>query len=467
MTFARLWTFLAVALPVLAGLLASMSTVDLAYHLRAGNEFMANGTIPVRDTWTHTAAGQPWQNQQWGAQVLFALVHRIGGFELLVVLRAALIGGIFGLILLAVRLRGTSARTAALLTLGAFALSAAALGLRPQLFGMLLFAATLVIVTDRHRNPGRLWVVPALVVLWANLHGSFFLGPLVLGIAWLEDRHDRRPGSARLLVASLAAAAASVVNPFGIGVWSYAVGLSTNPEVTSKISEWQPTTLRTPLGIAFFVSALAVAALLARRPRLTPWPTMLWLAILFLIGAYAVRGVAWWPLGAAVVVAGLLVASATDVRAERASPLNTVLAAVLVVAGIVLLPWWRPADPWTGRAGLLLDAPGELTGALQEAAAPGARLFHPQAWGSWLEYAAPQMRTFVDARIELFPPAVWDDYATIVDGREGWREVLDRYAIDAVVADARISALGDRLAADPAWRLSFDGEGGRVFVRAP
>ena len=60
-------------------------------------------------------------------------------------------------------------------------------------------------------------------------------------------------------------------------------------------------------GILFFGSALAVVALIARRGRTTPWPTLAWLAVFFLIGAYALRGVAWWPLGAVAAIAGVLV----------------------------------------------------------------------------------------------------------------------------------------------------------------
>ena len=38
-----------------------------------------------------------------------------------------------------------------------------------------------------------------LVAVWANVHGSFFLGPVILGLAWLEDVHDRVGSRHRLL----------------------------------------------------------------------------------------------------------------------------------------------------------------------------------------------------------------------------------------------------------------------------
>ena len=76
MTFGRLWAFLAIALPVLASLLASLPSVDLAYHLRAGGLTLDTGLIQASDTFTFTAYGQPWLNQQWGTQVVMAAVRR-------------------------------------------------------------------------------------------------------------------------------------------------------------------------------------------------------------------------------------------------------------------------------------------------------------------------------------------------------------------------------------------------------
>ena len=76
----RLWSFLAVALPVLGALVAGLPSVDLAYHLRAGAEILDTRAIPTADTWTFTAAGLPWTDQQWGAQVILAAVYQVAGW---------------------------------------------------------------------------------------------------------------------------------------------------------------------------------------------------------------------------------------------------------------------------------------------------------------------------------------------------------------------------------------------------
>ena len=160
------------------------------------------------DTWTLTAPGAPWVDQQWGAQVILAAAYRLGGWTGLVLLRALLVGDHLRL---RVRhrppARAERADRRALLTLAAFVVSAVALALRPQLIGMALFAVVLLLVADRRAHPRRLWLVPVIVAVWANIHGSFFLGPVVLGLAWLEDVHDR---DRRALAASLAVAVVSV-----------------------------------------------------------------------------------------------------------------------------------------------------------------------------------------------------------------------------------------------------------------
>ena len=183
------------------------------------------------------------------------------------------------------------------MTLGAFAVAAPALALRPQLLGMACFAILLVLVSDRRRHPAGLWAIPILVLVWANLHGSFFLAPVVLGLAWLEDVAEHWAGAHRTLLIALVSVATACVTPFGPAVWGYAVGLSTNPEVANRITEWQPTTIRDGTGVLFFLSLAAVVTLMARSGRAVPWTTLAWIGVFAAIGLYAQRGLAWWVTG--------------------------------------------------------------------------------------------------------------------------------------------------------------------------
>ena len=470
----RLWAFLAIGLPALGALIANLPSVDLTYHLRAGAEILAGGGIPATDTWTFTAYGLPWTDQQWGAQVILAAVFQVGSWTGLVLFRASLTGLIFGCLYLIGRRRGLIARDAALLSLAAFILSAVALGLRPQLIGMALFAIVLVLVTDRRAHPRRLWVIPLIVLAWANIHGSFFLGPTVLGLAWLEDMHDRVERPHLALLVAIVSVAAACITPFGPAVWGYALGLSTNGFVTARITEWQPTSLRDVPGMLFFGSALAVVALIARRGSRTTWPTLAWLGFFFVVGVYAIRGVAWWPLGAVTAVAGVLV---TSREADRSRPeplgtpmmrrLNVVVVAVLTVVGIALLPVWRPTDPdLDAPQGVIGMAPPGITSALRDLAQPGDRIFNPQPWGSWFEFELPDLPVVIDSRIELFPAETWDAYDDVADGVDGWQARLAEWDVAFVVVGAKDETFAQRLMT-AGWRLGHTDEDGSVYERQP
>ena len=431
----RLWLLLALALPALVSLLVPMPAVDLAYQVRAGEEILRTGAIPAVDTYTFTVAGAPWLDQQWLAQVLLALGFRAGGWELLVVLRAALVSASFGLLAATAMARGARARTASILGLVAFALAAPALALRPQLFAIAIFAVLLLLVARRQRNPRAIWLAPVLVMAWANLHGSFILAPIILGYAWLEDLARGRPARAAFVLLVLGTAA-TLVNPFGIGAWAYAAGIGANPAISGQATEWQRPTPFTVPGLLFYLSAAAALVLAVRaRARLRP-PDWLLLATLLAIGLWAVRGLAWWPFGAIFVIAGLpdaLWPASLAMDTHRPTRLPTVVAGLLSVFVIAALPWWRPADSLTGRAGILSYAPSGIAAELRRIAPPGTRVLAPQTWTSFLEWAVPDARYFLDSRFELFPAEVWADRAAIAAGGPGADEALKRWDVDLLV----------------------------------
>lgn len=461
----RLWLVIAIGLPVLVALVVPMPAVDLAYQVRAGDEILRVGVIPATDTWTFTVAGTAWTDQQWLAQVLLALGHRAGGWELLAVLRAALVGLALALSIGASMARGSGTRAASILALLVFALAAPALALRPQLFGITIFAGLLWLIATRREHPSRYWVAPVLVLLWANLHGSFVLAPLVLGYAWLDDVARGRP-SRQSLAVLLLGVAATLVNPFGPGVWGYAAGIGANPAITDRVSEWQRTTPFTVPGALFYASAIGTLLVMVRGRAALRWPDWLWTAGMLAIGVWTVRGLAWWPFAAAFVVAAVLPvllpprSAAAVARSARPSPIAAIIAMLFVLAIVTSLPWWRPVDPLTGRVGLLAYAPSGLAQAVRDSAGPGDRVYLPQTWASWFEWAAADPEYFLDSRFELFPAAVWDDYDTIARGGPDAQAALDRWNVHVVVLPA------DAEAPPGGWTSAYRDADGVVLTRS-
>lgn len=462
-SIARLWIVTALGLGALAGMLAPLSTVDLAYAIRLGREIIETAAIPAVDTYTFTAAGRPWVDQQWLFQVVVAAVHASAGWGGLVLLRAVLIAAIVGLVALAAAARGVGWRTAALLAIGALLLASPALALRAQLLGALLFALTLALSSLRLAWGRALWLVPVVTVAWANIHGSFVLAPLVVAWVAFEEWHAGRPMHGPLVVLGLTLLA-TAVTPFGPSVWAYALSVTAEPAVRRLVTEWQPMSLLTPLGAAFYASvtaAVLVAFRAARAKRVRP-ATLAWIAALAILGIVAERNILWWSLGGAVALAGLLPAPQA---AERATipRLNATVAALLGLALVAALPWWRSAG-WGAERALLADAPIGIATAARTLLSPGARVWVPQHWGSWFEFAAPDLLVAVDSRIELFPAVVWNDHLTLISASPGWADVLDRWQVDAVVVE-RNGPLAAALSASGGWLCVGSDDQAATFVR--
>ncbi len=481
-TLAELWTFLAIALPVFASLIATLSAVDLAYQLRVGAEILGGSGIPVVDSWTFTANGRPWLDQQWGAQVALAQIYAVAGWTGLVILRATLVGLISGLILLAIRLRAPAMRprTAALLALAAFVVMAPALALRPQLLAMALFTLTLVLLAARRTHPRAIWFIPVIAAVWANVHGSFILAPVLVGIALVEgirERSGTRADARRRCIVLIATLAATVATPFGWRVWEYAFGIARNAQITSQISEWQPPRFTDVPGLLFWgsvaVTGLVVVGFATLGRRVRP-EALVGLIGFALLGAMASRGVAWWPGVAVVAIAGIWSdgrpADAGEPvpasRAARRHGLNAVVGGILFAASIALIPAWRPVDTGTGApAGVLTDAPSGITRALRAIAQPGDRVWNAQVWGSWLEFAVPGPRYALDSRIEVFPAHVWSDAALISSGEDGWSKVLDARNVTIVVSDTGDPRLVARLRLSAGWAIAYADNNGAIWVR--
>lgn len=443
-----------------------MGAIDLAYHIRAGQDVL-HGNIPRVDTYTFTVAGAPWLDQQWLAQGVFAALYNAGGWPLLAAVQALLVGTTFGLVYLAARASGSRPRSASLLVLAGFLVASPGVGMRPQLLALPLFAALLWITASRHAHPSWLWAAPVLAALCANLHGSFALFPVVVGLAWLDDRRRKDERATRTLLIAVITALATLINPFGFEVWTYAYDLSTNPVIRKTISEWAPLTLATVPGWFVIVSALAVVAYLVRRTRPTPWTALVTLAVFFLLALSAQRAIVWWGMVAPVVIAGLIgdkeearEPPAMGTQAPKA-PAYAIIGALLALI-LILAPWWRGSS----YDRFLVAAPPGLTAAAQAQLAPGTRTLVHQPWGSWFEFALPDIPVFVDSRIEIIPADVWHDYGQVGFSGAEWKEVLDRWNVQAIVASADWDLLPVLEAPRSGWKVVYQDDDGALFVRA-
>lgn len=193
---------------------------DTYWHIATGKWMLAEGAFPRHDVFSHTAAGQPWVNMEWLAQIILFQVYDWSGWRGLVLLSGLVTALTFVLLytLLARELRPTVAlgATAISLLFASFHLLA-----RPHLLAspiIVVWTALLARASDENRRPS-LWLLP-LMVVWANLHGGFTLG-LALTAGFGLEATMANPSAQRRRVALewlcfwVGALLAACITPYG------------------------------------------------------------------------------------------------------------------------------------------------------------------------------------------------------------------------------------------------------------
>jgi hypothetical protein len=418
------------------------------WHIKVGEIILKDG-MPKTDPFSYTFAGQRWMPQQWGAEVLMALVHertRLDGLLLAFATGAALL---FTLIFRRCLQSGMGWPLAALIVGGCLFVGAFHYYVRPHMFTIALLGWTMMCVIDYERGRCTEWRLAALVplfVLWTNLHGGVLGGTMTLGLAvagWgvlflfgrtrsVSDGVEVHPlphgrGSpitswrTAILLAAIVVACllTPFVNPHGLEmmrIWQKIVGSKVLPEVIAEHMPMDPTK---PLGIAvvalgaFYLVVLAGALPAVRVSWLIP---LVWFALSF-------KGIRQGPLFAivaAVAVADiwphtiwhrLLVKFGDGTMATNSPPVEPAGAAwwalpALAVAAALLLQIGGRTVPVIGHGWVRLDpnfVPVDMNAFVQkEIDRPEVRLFNDANLGGYLIYHAPHVKIFMDDRCELY-----------------------------------------------------------------
>jgi hypothetical protein len=437
-----------------------ISDNSMLTHLRTGIDIARSGSIPRTDPYSFTAAGRPWVVQSWLPEWTYGWAYRLGGNDHhLVVLQQAVLMAVLAWLVLRLARTGSPLRTAGA-GLIAVGIGAPFWSPRPLVFGLICMAL-MVWVVERRRSP---WLLVPIVWLWVNSHGSF-----PLGLAWLAARAagealDWRawPGDAVRYVSGFAAGVVvSVLNPLGVRLLAFPLTLAGRRDTFAEIVEWMSPDFQKQRAALLFLS---LAMVLLVRARLS-WRDVVPSVTFLVAGLLALRNL---PL-TAVVLAPVLgrILRQPDSKPEgptagRSERVNRIFAVAIATAFVVF-----GASIWADRPLNLDSYPQAAVRFVDDAGLLRSphRLAHPDFVGNYLELRyGRQARVFIDDRYDMFPPAVARDYRTLLGGRAGSLDILERRQVDVVLWEAELPLAG-LLEVTAGWREVFRDEDWVVFRR--
>ena len=238
---------IAIFLTMLIAAVQPVTDPDFWWHLTTGNWILSHHAVPHQDLYTFTVNDHRWITHEWLSEVVLALLYAAGRLPLVSLTLGAVTAAGFLLVYLAIDRRVNFVIAGLALALGVAAANPI-WGPRIQMITFTLSALTYLWVKRFCEGRSRaLYFLPAVMLIWVNLHAGFVLGYAILGVALLVEGMRyllRRPGAMtlprlRAMTVILAASiGVAILNPNGWDIYLYPFQTGGSAEQQRLIVEW-------------------------------------------------------------------------------------------------------------------------------------------------------------------------------------------------------------------------------------
>jgi hypothetical protein len=462
---------------------------DVGWHIRNGEQMLLSHAITRTDSFSSTMSGHTWYAWEWLYDLLIAAIHHVFGLNGVVFFTAAVIAATFALSLkFALRRGGNLVITFFLLILSLGA-SAVHFLTRPHvlswLFAVIWFELLDSAASTHHAGKRLLWL-PIIMILWANLHGGFVLGLLLLAtyliggaIEYLAGAEQRpRIGGWLKSLGGITALtfAASFVNPYTYHLHVHIYQYLSDRFLMNQISEFLSPDFHGAAQQCFAVLLIAAIATMASTRGRLGASRLLVLLLAAYSGLYATRNLPTSSLLITLVIAPVLSAavgqatgsakivswlrhlfSAVSSFGFRMQKLDTELRGHIFIVLTLAVGLWACLHHGRFGSTQLINAQFDEGRFPVQASNYIARhdihepIFSLDYWGGYLIYRLyPNTKVVVDDRHDLYGDQFIKNYLKIVLVQPSFAEELDQMKI-AWVLVPRWSSLANVLRLTQNW----------------
>lgn len=460
---------------------------DTWWHLKAGQTTLENGRILQTDLFSHTRYGSRWINHSWLSQVVLYSLFDHFSYAGLGLWMGAVVMAAFVFVYL--QMEG-DVFTRAFLVILAAATSAVVWSARPQLFSLLLTAVVAYLLyLFKWRGLNRLWLLPPLFILWANLHAGYALGFMLLAafiagevlnhfLALVSPGDDpvvEWKGISLVILVSLLSALLLVLNPNTTRMWTYYLETVRIGALQDFIQEWQSPNFHHLYTHPFIWTLLATLAAMGLSGRRVDGTDLAMVGGFTYAALMAGRNFGPFALVAAPVLSRHVtaflrqgdkgtrgVAPRLPRSSARRGAVNWgLLALIVVLAGAKVYLPLRPAfNEQAQRESLPVGAVEWI-----QTHRPEGEMFNEYNWGGYLIWCLwPDYRVFVDGRTDLYGDEFLRQYLSVRSGRPGFEETLAAYDVNLVLTYPD-DALSAQLACAGGWEEVYRDEVAAIWVR--
>lgn len=417
---------------------------DFGYRLRTGAIILSQG-FPRSDPYSYTMSSFPYVEHAWLVAVSWALSFPFIGKTGLTALGVLVALG--ALVISASRAvrGGDYKKDIWFLGLVPFVLSVAVFlsffGIRAQVMSWLMMAVLLAVILNSSLWQKVRYAAPIFFLFWANLHGSFIAGLLVLVFVVLAKAIRTKNINAKDLLVVALSIAATFINPYGIGAYREALSSASDLSLRLNIAEWMPAIFLFDLAFISFVS-LSVLLVYRYRKKFPIEEVGLYL-IFFLQALLSIRNIPLWILIAMPMTINALTFFYEEVKdIKQAIPRLKKIYLYAWIGSLVILGSQatfslKNANALSINSFYPQDAVVYLRGNL-----PKGEIFSEYGWGGYLIWKLPEKKVFIDGRMpswrwDSYPEnesgRAFDEYSEILKGERDYKQSFEKYSVDTVL----------------------------------
>lgn len=455
----------------------SVLDLDVWWHLKVGDWIVQHAAFPHTGILSRSAAHRPWAAYSWGYEVLLSRFYAWFGL-----IGIALYGTMLTLMVavsiywMLRRLSGSFWIACLLSVVCCYAFLFLMMP-RPVFFSIALLCATLTLLFEAERTGDirKLYWLPVIFLLWANLHIQFIYGLAVWGLfvavkflPRLAQRFGLAPGylaETKLPAGPLAALfgasmIATLIGPYSYHLYSVIFAYSRSQLIYSMITELQPLSFRAYENFVELLLAGAAFFGIAWQKRVDLFK--LALTAMACVVAFRTMRDSWFLcVIAAACIADTRVGADEREQEDRPLELAGVFAAVVIVLAI-LAPGLEFNTRGLDRA-ITGRFPVNAANFVLQNRIPGP-LFNNFDWGGFLTWYLPGYPVVIDGRTDLYGEDLDQKLLTTLSGESPYK--TDPYLNDAgVVLLRRRDGLTAALSIDPRFRKVYEDQMAVVFVR--
>ncbi len=411
--------------------LAPFSNGDIWWHLSSGLWVLRNHSIPRTGLFSQYP-DRPWVDSSWEFDVMTAAAYRLLGLKAFAaVLMAFRVGLAWATFLLARGRRANFWGAIVLSVVAQFAIGD--LWPLPILLSILFFGVELLLLLESRRsgNLRPLYWLPVLFFLWANLHGQFLVGLVLLGIFlaaeaaefFLPSSRVRTPSPplkslSRVFTTAGLTVATTLLTPYPLRMFHNALQAAYAKTMFKNFQEMQAMSFRRPSN--FVLMLLAMTAFLALGRQRSRDLFKLCAMAAFLVLAFRVGRDGWCVVLPAVAVIGDALADwrieveprTSGRRWKWETPLVGMLVLVVLVAASIHMPNGQFLMKQISRG-----FPTQACDYIRDNRLPGP-IFNTYYWGGFLTWYLPEYPVSIDSRVNLYGNGITDRYFKVSEGNE-------------------------------------------------